>query len=644
MKARPGVASLRLPKRLLGALLAILALFPPMATAEERILDYDSDIVLGADGSMTVTETIRAQVEGDRIRRGIYRDFPTDYRDPAGHRVRVRFEFLGARRDGVEEHWRSERHGNGVRVYLGREDVFLPHGEHSFVLHYRTDRQLHFGERHDELYWNATGNGWEFAIDSASALVRLPRAVPAAELQAHGYTGAQGSMEAELDAEVFDGGARFRTTRPLGPREGLSVVLAFPKGLVSPPGAAQELRWLLADNAHILFALAGIVLLWAWYASMWRRHGRDPQRGVVIPIYEPPKGYSAASLRFVREMGYDNTCFAAAVLSLASKGALSIDEDEDRVVTLQRGETVQPLAPGERALFDKLFGGGRSITLKRSQATAKRMQAAQAAHKAALAANYEKTYFLANRWVLVPGVLLSLLVLGVSLVAVPGEDKFVAMFLCVWLAFWSIGVFALVSAAVAALRGARGIGGVLGAAGLWAFATPFLIGEVAGLVALAMTAGVGFVIAFALLVGTNLAFQHWMKAPTQLGARLLDQIEGFRWYLGVAEKQELDARYRPESRPDLFSTYLPYALALDLEQAWAERFASALTPEQLEQARPGWYHGSHGFSGSSLTGFTSHLSGSLGSAIASASTAPGSGSSGGGGSGGGGGGGGGGGW
>ena len=46
-----------------------------------------------ADGSMEVTENITVRAEGNRIRRGITRDFPTRYRDEAGNRLQA----LGAR-------------------------------------------------------------------------------------------------------------------------------------------------------------------------------------------------------------------------------------------------------------------------------------------------------------------------------------------------------------------------------------------------------------------------------------------------------------------------------------------------------------------------------------------------------------------
>ena len=59
------------------------------AQADERILAYHSDIRIDADGAMTVTETIRVRAEGTNIRRGIYRTFPTTYRDRAGNAYRV---------------------------------------------------------------------------------------------------------------------------------------------------------------------------------------------------------------------------------------------------------------------------------------------------------------------------------------------------------------------------------------------------------------------------------------------------------------------------------------------------------------------------------------------------------------------------
>src|SRR5690606_34248614 len=92
------------------------ALRPIQAAAQERILSYDIEIDIHSDRSLEVEERIRVRAEGNQIRRGIYRDFPTRYRDRVGNRVRVGFEVIEVLRDGVPEPWFTEDRSNGVRV------------------------------------------------------------------------------------------------------------------------------------------------------------------------------------------------------------------------------------------------------------------------------------------------------------------------------------------------------------------------------------------------------------------------------------------------------------------------------------------------------------------------------------------------
>jgi len=156
---------------------------------------------------------------------------------------------------------------------------------------------------------------------------------------------------------------------------------------------------------------------------------------------------------------------------------------------------------------------------------------------------------------------------------------------------------------------------------------------------------VGLIVAILTL---NILFHRLMKAPTRAGRNLLDAVEGFRLYLDVAEGDELALRNPPEKTPELFERYLPYAIALDVEDRWAERFASVLASAAAAGSdgyRPHWYRGS-GWSAGDPGRFASGLGNSLGSAVASSSSSSSSSSGvgGGGSSGGGGGGGGGGGW
>ncbi|MCP5091018.1 MAG: DUF2207 domain-containing protein [Gammaproteobacteria bacterium] len=153
--------------------------------------------------------------------------------------------------------------------------------------------------------------------------------------------------------------------------------------------------------------------------------------------------------------------------------------------------------------------------------------------------------------------------------------------------------------------------------------------------------------AIVVLFLTLVFFAIIMTRPTTRGRKLLDEMLGFKDFLEVAEKDELNLRNPPEKTPELFESYLPFALALGVDQQWSERFASVLAAIRDERGReyqPSWYNGS--FNSANLSKTTSKLSSSLNTAVSSSVSPPGSSSGGGGGgsSGGGGGGGGGGGW
>ena len=117
-----------------------------------------------------------------------------------------------------------------------------------------------------------------------------------------------------------------------------------------------------------------------------------------------------------------------------------------------------------------------------------------------------------------------------------------------------------------------------------------------------------------------------MKAPTEYGRGVMADIDGFKLYLSVAEKDRMNFHNPPERTPEEFEKYLPYAIALGVEHEWGEQFTDVLAAAAAERGQesyyPYWYHGhySHGFFRAS--NFTDGLTKGVNSAIATASTAP----------------------
>lgn len=374
----------------------------PAVHADERILSFASDIRIDTDGSMQVTETIRVRAEGTNIRRGIYRDFPTRYRDRLGNGYRVDFEVLSLTRDGQREPWFTERRDNGVRVNFGDDSFLAVPAEYEYALTYRTNRQLGFFDDWDELYWNVTGNGWAFAIDVAEARITLPETVSADALDIEGYTGPRGATERNYTASLTDGQGAIRTTMPLAPREGLTLVFSWPKGIVTEPTQAQRLQWLLRDNRGVLIALGALLGTLLWLGNAWWRVGRDPPEGVVFPHYDAPQGFSPAATRYVRRMGYDDAAFTAAIVDLAVHGHLRISEAKGKYV-LQRLDAEAPLTDDARALYVKLFAGRDSLVLEDANHMA--VNRAKLAHMRALRAFGFRRYFLINGLYLLPSLI-----------------------------------------------------------------------------------------------------------------------------------------------------------------------------------------------------------------------------------------------
>ncbi len=630
----------------------LLILFIGAAGADERILDFHSDITVEADGSMEVIETIKVRAEGRAIKRGIFRDFPTDYRDAHGNRYLVAFDVIAVQRDAEAEDYHTEPQGNGVRLYIGNAGRYLTPGDYTYTITYRTDRQLGFFSEHDELYWNVTGNGWDFPIDHAGARIHLPGGIDQDRITTEAYTGPGGARGGDYRAGSLPAGAFFETTYPLAGGEGLTIVVTWPKGVVREPTREQRIAWLLEDNRDLAAALVGLLLLIGFYLVVWARVGRDPQRGVVIPQYEPPAGFSPGAARFIWHMGSDHKTFTAALVSLAVKGYLTLEQEQDDYAAIRSDKSPgSDLGPGEKRLLKKLFDGLSRKTVRFKRKHHRRIRSAIAANEAALVDNYDKVYFLTNSLWLIPGILITIATLVASIAVSQSEDALVGGFMMVWLSGWSVGVYVLGRAAINAWRNADGAIGYGSAIGTTLFMLPFFIGELVGLGVLVSVTSVSILVVLLSLLAANALFYQLLKAPTRAGRAVLDRLEGLRLYLEVAEKDELRFKHPPEKTPELFERLFPYALALDVEQQWADRFSQVFAKLEAERRpyHPLWYHGGN-FESRNIGGFAGGLGGSLSTAIASSSTAPGSSSGsssfggGGGSSGGGGGGGGGGGW
>ena len=350
---------------LLGALLACAA---PALARDIVIEDFDAQIEVRSDSTLLVTETIRVQFIGQW--NGIFRNIPYRYH-PMGQRgftVPLIVQSVHDDQGKPLRRWISRKAGDimvKIKVPEARDAV------RTVVIVYevgdviRSYGQPDYGVS-DEVYWNVTGNNWQFPILRSRARVHLPSGVGREEVRQISYTGRYGSTQTQATARWAGDELVFDNQYPLNPGEGLTIAVQFPTGRLHAPSLAKRIGWFLHDQWLAVFPL----LVLAGFFWMWYTRGRDPIRGrSVIPEFEPPERLSPAGVGLLADDRLDRRDISATIVDLAVRGYIHLRQEEDDDFTLDllrpdyRGDL--SLKPHERDALLGLFGGGTHTTLSR---------------------------------------------------------------------------------------------------------------------------------------------------------------------------------------------------------------------------------------------------------------------------------------
>ena len=527
------------------ALTCVFLLAPLAPASAIEILRFDVSILLDRESSFLVTETIEVDF-GDLRKHGIFRTIPIEYERtetlagfnlPARYSIRLRVLDVD---DGENQPipFTASRQGHDIFIRIGDPNRFVS-GRVTYAITYRVQRAINRFENHDELYWNVTGTEWEWPIHSASVRVPLPDEMDIQGLMHETFTGRWGSRQTTATEDVGDRDYVARVEN-LGPGEGLTVVLGFPKGILQPPSAWQEFWWSIAGN--ILFFLVGLAPIMALGILWWRylRIGRDP--GSLTPIvvqYEPPADLSPAEMGSLVDETIDTPDIVSTVIDLAVRGYLKIHEEKTTKLlflsqTDYRFERLEPaegvLSGHELAFMNALFSSGNSVMLSSLK---------------------EKFY------TSIPGIRKAITKQLLQKDLFPSDPERVRTFY-------------------------RGVG--LAAAAL-PVGLGFILNKL-GWVTMNLPPSTGIFIIFAVFCGvlTLIIIRFFAKAmpsKTPKGARLARYCLGFKEFVERVEQDRIERMAKDD--PALFERVLPYAVVLGVADEWAERFEGLLTQP------PNWY-------------------------------------------------------
>ena len=507
------------------------ASFSFTAGARQLVIQhFDDTVVIGADGTVEVTENLEVRFNGTNWH-GIYRAIPVEYTDPHGFDYKLLIDPISVTDDtGHSLKYEQSRQGRNTRfkIYVSNPD----NSTRTVVIRYRVLDALRFFEDHDELYWNVTGNESDIPVASATASIQLPSGVTG--LHATAFTGVTGSRAEDARIDTIENIVNVRTTRPLGRYQGLTVVVGWDKGIVHAPSSSAKFWLFLRSNWPLVIPLGVFaVMFWLW----WTR-GRDPARQAIAVQYEPPDKLTPGECGTLVDNEAAMRDITATLVDLAVKGYMTIEQtDESHLLGLSHGKAYtfhlkKPAAdwntarPHEQQMLSALFDGGANTDVKLSQLQNHFYASLPAIRNSIFDALMADGYYLHRPDTVRQGYVGAGIVIGILMIVMGG--------------------------AVASRTGAA--------------ALPWIVSGVISAAVICI-------------------FGWFMPARTLTGARTLEKVLGFEDFLGRVEGDRIE---RIERTPELFEKYLPYAMALHVEKKWVQTFSGiAMQP-------PSWYQGPYG--------------------------------------------------
>ncbi|MBS7256693.1 DUF2207 domain-containing protein [Flavobacterium branchiicola] len=592
----------------------------------EKIKQFHTDIFLKENGNIIVTETIKVYAKGEQIDHGIFRELPL-ISNSSKVSKNTFYTVLNVTKDHYKEPYHIDEDSETFKIYIGDKDHMLSEGTYTYQLTYEVEAQIHSYDEFDEIYWNVTGNYWQFEIENVTAKITFPKGAKA--FQTYCYTGILGSKAHECDAKII-GNCVYFTSKNLKKEEGFTIAAGFPKGIIHQPffSPHYKLEEFLAPD-KILLAIAFVSICFAFYYFSWKRYGEDPLLKDENSKIDLKNLYSPASLYYLKERYVSTQTLLIAIINLSMKGAIQISDNgkenwaDEFQYTLKKTNATTDLTKEENTVLEALFEENDSFVIDNK--TYSIFNKAKYVLQESLESQYNlKNYFSSNYKQILLGFAITISALLGYCHLAKGTIFWAAISGFMFLIFNILIIKSLFKAIIKV-----NVGGILICLFLLVFTGVFCFGSFFAINVDKSYSILNLLVLFTIISGFSI-YLSLISAYTELGIETKSQIKKLKQYL-------LD--YKPEENATAIRIYeenLPYAFALGIEEEWNKNFIDILKRLNYTNNWIKTTNTSSGFSIKLITNFSSTYN--------TFSSSSGSGSSGGGSSGGGGGGGGGGGW
>ena len=552
------------------------------APASDSVTRMDIAVQVAADGALTVTETF--DVDFASPRHGPYLTFVTHQQtDTVGRFRELTYETQSVTSPtGAPAEYTVVHPSDAMDALQIGSTSTTETGTQTYEVVYRLTGVMNprvESSQADELFWNVIGTGWTIPLSNITVTVTSPVATTATQC----WQGA--TYDQACTANSANGTTATYTQASLKPGEGLAIVAGWPTGtymgaepryvtnaVPPPPFELTPVTGAAAGGGVLLVLLVGLGL---WWRSRDRMYvgltpgnlpvaGEDAptQRVTKVPYavrFTPPDRVTPGMVGTLIDKKADLRDVTATLVDLAVRGLVRIERDDDEDMRVVRLDATR----AGLAPFETTLLKG--LFSKKQKGVAG------------------------------PGVLTG--VRFGKAVASARDELYESVLESGWFTRNpKVNKTGFIAAAI--------------------FVTAFSFFAVIILA----TVGLGLLLIPLLMIGALLvAATRWSAGRTATGGAALSQTLGFKQYLETAEADQL----RWEEGEDLFSRYLPYAIAFDCAERWAKVFADLVARGESVPV-PAWYVGAglnaqdfFTTSGvSSLVGSFDAVSANLGTAVA----------------------------
>lgn len=517
------------------------------------ITNYRAEYTVDSNGQLTATEIITARMPAGKNalpRHGIFRYW--DITNPNAPRVRQEPQVTSVLLDGkpADVEFGSQAAGRFRVAKIGDPNRYLKPGIHVFEIRYTVPGVLDPGDRGADrrfassvgdtdaqspsaFFWNVVAPDWNMPIWEADISVTLPGRVSGVECSV-----GVGVGRACKVLNINGNQIRLRS-RDIDPRTPVTVRA----GVDVPTPPQMTLPWpstwyrILGNSVSGVLWIAGFTAAAALAAYLWCRRTIEPSPGFPLQ-HAPLAGLGPVQVEYIRTEAVPPTALFATLLYLAERGMIELTQVTDELWRIRGLVDINEWDHVDR-VSEKV---GIALKVNRPGTEFETRQTAAAGEKLSKA-NTDMAQAV-EKWAL-----------DGRLMVVRHEERHVR----------AANVIAFVLAALC-FSGLFGIPITLG--GL-PFAAFFLV-----------------------------SLPSWNKGVgtrrTAAGRELWSQAGGFHRTLSTNSSE---ARFDFAARKDLYTAYIPFAVAAGVASLWAEKFANAT---DADPPQPNWLHSpsstlAHGF-------------------------------------------------